>query len=155
MIIVTMPLGVTRAVILSPIPVLVLEMPVVTDPVIPLAVELDSVGTVVPTLMEAEILSVAMTEGEEMIFALLCDSIKLTTPWSARLLPTSTEADRPMPPPASPAISEAAVVETAGSPEDEDPVDVAPVPPVPVTPVDVDVDPESACNAAVTSLEKA
>lgn len=137
---VTMPLGVTRAVIVSPIPVLVLETPVVTDPVIPLAVELDSEGTVVPTLMEAGILSVAMMEGEEMTLALLSDSIKLTTPCSARLLPTSMEADRPTPPPVSPAINEAAVLEIAEIP-------------VPVDPDVVDPGVASACNDAVTSLE--
>ena len=38
---VTIPLGVTRATILRPIPVATLEIPVVTEPVIPLAVELD------------------------------------------------------------------------------------------------------------------
>src|ERR1700678_1034696 len=112
MIIVTIPLGVTRAVILSPIPVLVLETPVVTDPVIPLAVELDSVGTVVPTLMDAGILSVAMTAGAERTLALLSDSINDTVPRSSRLLPTSMAADRPMPPPVSPDIREAAVFAT-------------------------------------------
>src|SRR5580658_1412656 len=113
MIIVTIPLGVTRAVILSPIPVLVLETPVVTDPVIPLAVELESVGTVVPTLMDAGILSVAMTAGAERTFALLSDSINDTVPRSWRLLPTSMAAERPTPPPlVSPDINEAAVEAT-------------------------------------------
>ncbi len=56
--------------------------------------ELDSVGTVVPTVMEAGMLSVAMTEGAEMTLARLSDSIKVTTPRSSRLFPTSMEADR-------------------------------------------------------------
>ncbi len=134
MIMVTMPLGVTRAVIFSPIPVLTLETPVVTDPsalvVLPAAV-----GTVVPTLIEAGMLSVAMIEGEEIIFALLSDSIKLTIPESTRLLPTSVAPLRVMPPPASEPKSEAAVFVIGAA--------VEPVPP-----------PESDCNAAVTSLEK-
>jgi hypothetical protein len=71
---VTIPLGVTRATIFSPIPVLTLETPVVTDPS-ELTVELDCVGTVEPTLMEAAMLSVAMTEGEEIILELPSDSI--------------------------------------------------------------------------------
>jgi hypothetical protein len=138
-IMVTMPLGVTRAVMFSPIPVLTLETPDVTDPSA-LTVELDWVGTVAPTLIEAGILSVAMTEGEEIILELPSDSIKLTTPESARLLPTSIAADRLTPPEtgaaASPPNNEAAVVVIA----------VGPVDPV---------DPESDCNAAETSLEKA
>src|SRR5580700_1880716 len=113
MIIVTIPLGVTRAVILSPIPVLVLEIPWVVAPVIPLAVELASVGTVVPTLMDAGILSVAMTAGAERTLARLWDSINVTVPRSWRLLPTSMAADRLTPPPAaSPDIREPAVLAT-------------------------------------------
>jgi len=131
---VTMPLGVTRAVIFSPIPVLTFETPVVTDPVIPLAVEPASVGTVVPTFIEAGILSVAMIEGEEIIFALLSDSIKLTIPESTRLLPTRVAAERLTPPQQSPPNREAAVLVIAVVP--------------------VDPDPESDCKAAVTSLEK-
>jgi hypothetical protein len=129
MIMVTMPLGVTRATIFSPIPVLTLETPVVTDPVIPLAVEPASVGTVVPTLMDAGILSVAIIDGEEIIFALVSDSIRLTIPERMRLFPTSVAADRVTPPPVSAPNSEAAVL-------------VDPVAPV------------SACSAAVTLVEK-
>src|SRR5579862_1263813 len=62
---VTIPLGVTRATMFSPIPVATFEIPVVTDPVMPLAVELDCAGTVLPTVMDAGILSVAITDGEE------------------------------------------------------------------------------------------
>ena len=132
MIMVTMPLGVTRAVIFSPIPVLTFETPVVTDPVIPLAVEPASEGTVVPTLIDAGILSVAMIEGEEIIFALLSDSMSCTMPDSVRLLPTNMEADKLTPLPVSDPNSEAAVFVTT-----VDPV-------VPVSDV----------KAAVTLLEK-
>ena len=132
MTIVTMPLGVTRAKMFSPIPVLTLDTPVVTDPVIPLAVEPASVGTVVPTLMDAAMLSVAIIDGDEMIFALLSDSIKLTMPESTRLFPTSVEADRLTPPPVSDPNSEAAVFVTTVDP----------------------VVPASEVKAAVTSLEK-
>src|ERR1700722_18405863 len=73
-IMVTMPLGVTRATIFSPMPVLTLEIPVVVDPSA-LVVELDWVGTVEPTLIDAPMLSVAITDGDEIILALLSDSI--------------------------------------------------------------------------------
>src|SRR3984957_17519833 len=98
----------------------------------------DCVGTVEPTLMEAAILSVAMTEGEEIILELPSVSINDTMPERARLLPTKVAAERLTPPvtgaAASPPNNEAAVVVMAEGP-------VAAVPP------------ESDCNAAETSLE--
>ena len=44
--------------------------------------------------MEAGMLSVAMTAGEERIFAWLSDSMSVTVPSSSRLLPTSAAADK-------------------------------------------------------------
>ncbi len=129
MIIVTIPLGVTRAVIASVIPVLVLLTALVTAP--PMALEMDpcNVGTVVPTLTLAGMLSVAITEGAERIFALLSDSINVTVPSSSRLLPTIVAAERLVAPLANP--------------------------PSKVPTVGMDVVPFSACKEAVTSLEKA
>ena len=96
-IIVTTPLGVTRATMLSPMPVLTFETPVVTDPRA-LAVELDWVGTVEPTLIDAGMLSVAITDGAERTLALLCASRSVTVPRSSRLLPTNIAADSPLAP---------------------------------------------------------
>src|SRR5277367_2896459 len=97
-IMVTMPLGVTLAVIARVMPVLVLLTALVTAP--PMALEMDpcNVGTVVPTLMEAGMLSVAIMDGDERIFALLCDSMRLTMPESTRYLPTIAAPVRVTPP---------------------------------------------------------
>src|SRR3984885_11278484 len=139
MIMVTMPLGVTRATMFKPMPVLTLETAVLTAPVTPLATEPDSVGTVVPTLMEAGILSVAMIEGEEIIFALLSDSMSCTMPDNARLLPTNMEADK---------LTVAPLTGTGASPpNNEAAVDVMAPGPLGATV------PESVCKAAETSLE--
>ena len=96
--------------IFNPIPVAALETPLVTDPVIPLAVELESVGTVVPTLMDAAILSVAITDGAERTLARFCDSINVTVPSSSRLLPTSAENERFVVPSAKAPINECTVL---------------------------------------------
>ena len=131
MIMVTMPLAVTLAVMFNVIPVLVLLTALVTAPPMELVIDPCRVGTVVPTFTLAGMLSVAITEGAEMILALLSDSINVTVPSSSRLLPTNAAAESPTPPLVRLPSREAAVV------------------------VALLVDPEIDCNAAVTSLEKA
>jgi len=167
MIKVTMPLGVTLAVIVSPTPVLALPIEFVTPPPMALVMDPCSVGTVVPTLMDAGMLSVAIIDGVEMTFALLCVSINDTMPERARLLPTSMDAVNAAPPPLKAESNEAAVLVIAVPvPEDEVPVEVDPADPEEVE-VEVEVDdvdedppmggavPESVCSWAVTSLENA
>jgi hypothetical protein len=91
---VTIPLGVTRATMLNPMPVFALATVLVTAPVMPLAVCPARVGTVAPTLMLAGILSVAITAGAERTLARLCDSCNVTVASNSRLLPTSAEPVR-------------------------------------------------------------
>ena len=92
---VTMPLGVTRAVIDSVrFQCWHCDLQFVTGATNCAGNRPCNVGTVVPTLTVAGMLSVAMTEGAEMILALLSDSISVTRPSSSRLFPTNMAAER-------------------------------------------------------------
>src|SRR5579863_5310227 len=104
---VTTPEGVTRASIFNVTPVFTLEMELANSEFppdwTPVTACAESVGTSVPTLMLAGILSVAITEGAERTLARLSDSCNWTAAKSRRLLPTRADPERLVTPSPKPA----------------------------------------------------
>src|ERR1039457_5124419 len=95
---VTTPVGVTRASMFKVTPVFTFEMELANRefPQDWTAVTAcaESVGTSVPTLMLAAMLSVAITEGAERTLARLSDSCNWTAAKSWRLFPTRAAPER-------------------------------------------------------------
>ena len=100
--IVTTPLGLTRARIVRPIPVLVFEIELVKRELpfcctLEVAIEL-TVGTESPTVIEAGMLSVAIKLGADSTFVLLVLSLAWSSASNCLLCPTRVPAVRAIPP---------------------------------------------------------